>query len=153
MKAKCRSSHARPRKRQSEYPTDAGTSRRMALVARRDTGPELAVRHIVGSMGVRYRTSNRDLPGSPDLANRRRRWAIFVHGCFWHAHHCSKRTAKPKRNREAWAAKFARNVARDERVVQELRAVDFRTLVIWECETKVSSLLARRVRRFFTRST
>ena len=31
-----------------------------------------------------------DLPGNPDLAFPTRRKVIFVHGCFWHQHHCSR---------------------------------------------------------------
>lgn len=65
-----------------EFPTDNSTSQRMSRVARRDTGPELAVRRAVHSLGLRYRVRNPDLPGSPDLANRKERWAILVHGCF-----------------------------------------------------------------------
>ena len=62
------------------------TSARMGNIRQRGTEPELAVRAMLTALGVRYRTGNRDLPGSPDLANRGRHWAIFVHGCFWHAH-------------------------------------------------------------------
>jgi DNA mismatch endonuclease Vsr len=64
-------------------PIDESTSRRMAAVRRDGTRPELLVRKAVRSVGARYTIKNRDLPGSPDLANRYRRWAIFVHGCFW----------------------------------------------------------------------
>lgn len=69
------------------------------------------------------------------MANRRRRWAVFVHGCFWHRHGC-KASTRPSRNREFWAAKFARNVERDRRAVEALRARGYVVVVIWECETK-----------------
>src|ERR1017187_9146179 len=63
----------------------------MKAVRRADTRPELQVRKLVASVGVRYRVRNRDLPGSPDLANRTRHWALFVNGCFWHGHkNCPK---------------------------------------------------------------
>jgi DNA mismatch endonuclease (patch repair protein) len=98
-------------------------------------------------MGVNYRTHNRDLPGSPDLANRRNKWALFVHGCFWHAHEGCARATSPKRNAAFWAAKFAANRARDRRAVSRLRALGFRVAVVWECElgadARVTSRLAR----------
>jgi len=104
-------------------------------------------------MGVRFRVSNRDLPGSPDIANRRRRWAIFVHGCFWHSHRGCVRATVPKRNRAFWVAKFAANRARDARVVRELQGRGYRTLVIWECDARRSQLVERRLRAFLIKAT
>jgi len=125
------------------------TSRRMARVKQRDTIPELDVRKVVHSLGFRYRINNRDLPGSPDLVNRSRGWAIFVHGCFWHSHEgCSKATV-PKRNRYWWLAKLHQNVERDERVIESLTAMGYRVLVIWECDTKENQRLVKLVERFF----
>lgn len=114
--------------------TDPTTSRRLGLVRQRDTRPETLVRKILHSKGVRFRVRNRDLPGSPDIANRRRKWAIFVHGCFWHRHHgCAKATI-PKRNRAFWLAKFDANIARDRLALSRLAEVGYTTVVIWECE-------------------
>lgn len=114
---------------------DDATSARMALVRQKGTRPELVVRSALNALGHRFRLANRDLPGSPDVANRIRRWAVFVHGCFWHRHGC-RATTTPGRNREFWEAKFARNVARDERAAEQLRALGYTVVVIWECETK-----------------
>jgi DNA mismatch endonuclease (patch repair protein) len=114
---------------------DDATSTRMAKVAQSATRPERLVRQMLSALGQRYRLENRDLPGSPDLANRRRKWAIFVHGCFWHRHGC-KATSTPKHNREFWEAKFLRNVARDARAVAALQARGYAVIVIWECQTK-----------------
>jgi DNA mismatch endonuclease (patch repair protein) len=114
---------------------DDVTSARMGRVRQKATLPELVVRGLLAELGQRYRLHNRDLPGSPDLANRRARWALFVHGCFWHRHGCSA-TTTPTRNREFWEAKFARNVARDARAVEELRAAGYLVIVVWECQTK-----------------
>jgi DNA mismatch endonuclease, patch repair protein len=114
---------------------DDATSARMGLVRQRGTSPELVVRTALAALGHRFRLTNRDLPGSPDVANRTRRWAVFVHGCFWHRHGC-KATTTPGRNREFWEAKFARNVARDRRALEALQADGYTVVVIWECETK-----------------
>jgi DNA mismatch endonuclease (patch repair protein) len=114
---------------------DDVTSERMRGVRQRGTAPELVVRSALRQLGHRYRLGNRDLPGSPDIANRRQRWVVFVHGCFWHRHGC-KATTTPTRNPEFWQAKFARNVARDRRVIEDLTARGYRVVVIWECQTK-----------------
>ena len=123
-------------------------SRRMATVRSRNTGPELSVRSIVHRYGLRFRLTNRDLPGSPDLANRSRRWAVFVHGCFWHAHHGCPRATRPKTNRRYWQAKFRTNQARDVDALRRLRRRGFRVLVLWECELQ-SARGERRLRAFF----
>jgi DNA mismatch endonuclease, patch repair protein len=124
---------------------DDRTSRRMADIRQHGTKPELIVRSIVTALGQRYRVSNRDLPGAPDLANRRRRWAIFVHGCYWHRHSGCRLATTPTRNREFWVAKFDRNVARDAKAVAELRALGFRVAIAWECETRDPADLTRRL--------
>jgi DNA mismatch endonuclease (patch repair protein) len=128
---------------------DDVTSLRMAGIRQKSTRPELLVGQVLRALGLRYRLTNRDLPGSPDFANRRARWALFVHGCFWHRHGCSA-TTTPTRNREFWEAKFARNLARDARALQELRAGGYRVIVVWECETKrgQAELVARLSREF-----
>lgn len=130
--------------------TDEATSTRLGRIRQRDTAPELAVRQMVSALGQRFRVSNRDLPGSPDLANRRKKWAIFVHGCYWHSHIGCERATVPKRNREFWEAKFAANRARDARVIQQLEALMYRTLVIWECESNESNIVPK-LRTFFER--
>lgn len=114
---------------------DDATSLRMAGIRQKSTRPELLVGKVLRALVLRYRLINRDLPGSPDFANRRARWALFVHGCFWHRHGCSASTT-PTRNREFWEAKFARNLARDARALEELRGSGYRVIVVWECETK-----------------
>ncbi|MBN8280775.1 MAG: DNA mismatch endonuclease Vsr [Gammaproteobacteria bacterium] len=116
----------------------------MAKVRQSATAPELATRKAAAALGLHYRLSNRDLPGSPDLANRRGRWAIFVHGCFWHRHKNCPKASLPKRNWEFWAAKFRDNYERDKRVTRELVGRGYKVVVIWECQTKdVSRVLTK----------
>src|SRR5690606_13635277 len=117
----------------------------MARVRQRGTAGELAVARILRELGVAYRLNVRALPGAPDFANRRKRWAIFVHGCYWHQHTgCAKATV-PTRNRDFWVAKFVANRVRDARAVRELRRRGYRVLIIWECQTGNSALLRRKL--------
>jgi DNA mismatch endonuclease, patch repair protein len=106
----------------------------MGRVRQRGTAAELVVRAWARAIGLRYTLDNSDLPGSPDLANRTRRLAIFVHGCYWHRHSSCRNATTPKSNRAFWLAKFARNRARDRAAVRALQGRGFRVVVIWECE-------------------
>jgi len=114
-------------------------SRMMAAVAQKNTAPELKIRTVLRDLGIHYRVSNYDLPGSPDIANRGGKWAIFVNGCFWHGHkNCSKTksTAKyrvPKTRAEFWSDKLRANRARDAARCWELRQMGYRVLILWEC--------------------
>jgi DNA mismatch endonuclease, patch repair protein len=115
---------------------DSETSRRLGRVRQRDTDAELRVRRLLSELGLHYRTHNRDLPGSPDIANRKHKWAVFVHGCFWHRHKGCPRTTTPKRNAAFWKAKFEANALRDRRSIRLLRSLGFRVAVVWECEAE-----------------
>lgn len=116
--------------------TDAQTSARMKRIRRADTKPELLVRKWLAAHGFRFRVKNRDLPGSPDIVNRKKRWAVFVHGCFWHGHDgCSKATI-PKKNTEFWTQKILSNKRRDTLKESQLRGVGFTVHVVWQCEAE-----------------
>ena len=120
----------------------------MARVRGRDTGPEMVVRRLLHAMGYRYRVQARWLPGRPDVAFTRRRRAVFVHGCFWHAHGCARGARVPKANAAFWRAKFARNKERDAEALQALAAQGWGALTLWECELGDRDALAARLRAF-----
>lgn len=84
-------------------------------------------------LGLGYRKDVRNLPGSPDFANKSRRWAIFVNGCFWHRHRGCHRATTPTNNREFWLAKFAQNRKRDADAVRALRRRGYKVFIVWEC--------------------
>ena len=115
-------------------PRDQSDSTRLRKQKQSDTKPERFVRQLLHKKGYRYRTSNRDLPGSPDIANRSRRWAVFVHGCFWHHHEGCAHATIPKSNKLWWTEKFKANRARDIEKARLLRAIGYRVVVVWECE-------------------
>lgn len=108
----------------------------MRRVRATQTRPEQVVAQIVRSLRFRPRENDRSLPGSPDLVFARRRKVVFVHGCFWHRHVCTAGRSSPAANAAFWQAKFARNQSRDRRVRRDLKAIGWRVLVVWECETK-----------------
>ncbi len=124
---------------------DQETSRRLARFGHETSGPERLVRAYLASLGLRFRTRNRDLTGSPDVANRAKRWAVFVHGCFWHHHAGCSRATVPSRNRSFWLSKFRDNRRRDRRVVSELERAGFVVAVLWECEILTQRALSRQL--------
>lgn len=108
----------------------------MSRIGSKDTKPEMRVRKAAHAMGLRYRLHRRDLPGRPDIVFPSRRVALFVHGCFWHRHAGCRLASTPGSNTEFWEEKFARNLDRDHRSWEKLAAAGWRTVVIWECETR-----------------
>ena len=128
--------------------TSEQRSRIMRSVKGKNTGTEMIVRRIVHRMGYRYRLHRKDMPGKPDLVFGPRRKVIFVHGCFWHGHTCKRGDRTPQENRRYWTKKIARNKERDQEHVSALKAKSWRVLVIWECETKDTERLRKRVRAY-----
>ncbi|MCA9774541.1 MAG: DNA mismatch endonuclease Vsr [Myxococcales bacterium] len=123
-------------------------SERMGRVRAKDTGPEMAVRRLVFSMGYRYRLHSKRLPGRPDLVFPKFHKVIFVHGCFWHRHEGCARTRVPKTRRDFWFRKFKENRARDRKHQAALVALGWEYAVIWECEAARPDVVEKRVRRF-----
>lgn len=111
-------------------------SRNMSRVRSRDTGPEKHIRSLLHGLGLRFRLSDRALPGTPDVVLRKYGTVIFVNGYFWHRHKGCSRATTPETRREFWEAKFACNVARDERNRKEFRRLGWRVIVVWECRVK-----------------
>jgi DNA mismatch endonuclease (patch repair protein) len=106
----------------------------MGRVRQRATRAERAVGAALTALGLRYRKNVRALPGSPDFANRRGRWAIFVNGCFWHRHRGCRRATTPTANRAFWLEKFAANRRRDAAAIRALRRRGFKVTIVWECQ-------------------
>ncbi len=126
-------------------------SANMRAIRSKGMRPELAVRSLVHKMGYRYRLHKKDLPGKPDLVFASRRKVIFVHGCFWHSHYGCSAAHVPKSNQDYWGPKLRRNQSRDRRNIKNLGLAGWSSLIIWECETKDTTSLEKRVKRFLGR--
>ena len=105
----------------------------MQSVRQKNTGPEIALRQTLHRLGYRFRLHSRALPGRPDIVFPSRKKVVFLHGCFWHGHDCSKGRL-PKSRPEYWIPKIEANKTRDERTVNELKKAGWESLVIWQCE-------------------
>lgn len=110
-------------------------SRRMSTARRRDTKPELDVRHLLHARGLRYRVTY-PVPGmerrSIDIAFTKAKVAVFLDGCFWHG--CPEHGTQPRANAAWWATKLRRNKDRDVDTDDILESAGWRVLRFWEHE-------------------
>ena len=117
----------------------------MARVRGRGNGTtELVVLSLLRRERIKGWRRHFAVTGRPDFAWPRLKLAVFVDGCFWHAHDC-RRGAPPQTNTIAWQEKIAANRRRDGRADRLLRSRGWRVLHLWEC--KLRSNPERSVRR------
>lgn len=114
--------------------TTSERSQRMASVKSANTRPELTMRKLLHRFGFRFRVHVRALPGTPDLVFPGLYKVVFIDGCFWHGHTCRRGQVRPQTNKEFWAAKLDRNLARDQENVEALRQLGWGAFRLWECE-------------------
>ncbi len=122
------------------WETNEGTSARMRKQPSKGTQPEMALRRVLYSRGLRYRLQW-PVPGMPrrtiDIAFPRRKLAVFVDGCFWHG--CPTHAVPPKRNAERWTTKIASNTVRDEETTKHLVGLQWTVIRFWEHEDAESA--------------
>ena len=106
----------------------------MSRIRSRHTKPEVIVRSLLHRLGYRFKINDNKLPGCPDVVLPKYRTVIFVHGCFWHRHKNCPKATTPGTNKEYWTKKFRNNVSRDNEVKKELEKLNWRVIIIWECE-------------------
>ncbi len=109
-------------------------SRMMSGIRGKNTRPELMLRKALHARGFRFRI-HAAVPGKPDMIFPRRRAVLFVHGCFWHAHHCHL-FKWPSTRQEFWRAKIEGNAVRDAANTRKLEEEGWRVGVVWECALK-----------------
>ncbi len=136
----------------------AVTSRIMASIRGRDTGPELALRRELHCRGLRYRLRS-PLPGKPDVVFPGPRVVVFVDGDYWHGntwrlrgHESLDAYLDTLSNSAFWRAKITANVARDARVTAALAGDGWRVLRLWESDVvraldSCADLIERAVRQ------
>ena len=115
--------------------TPTERSENMSRIRSTNTKPEEIVRKYLFSHGFRYRKNDKRYPGKPDIVLPKYRTIIFVNGCFWHMHGCS-RSRLPRSNEEYWKPKIERNIKRDAENKQKLEAAGWNVIIVWECELK-----------------
>jgi DNA mismatch endonuclease (patch repair protein) len=132
----------------SDWMTVAQRKKTMSSVPQKDTKPEKSVRSILHKLGFRFRKNVSSIPGKPDIVLPKYKTVIFVHGCFWHQHYNCRKSTRPTSNIEFWNAKLDKNISRDLQVLEELKNLGWKVLVIWTCEIKDKELLTAKLKRF-----
>ncbi len=114
----------------------------MASIRSKNTKPELLVRKLLHSAGLRYRLHYQKLPGKPDIVLPKHKAIILVNGCFWHGHDCHI-FVPPKKNSEFWFEKINKNRSRDAKRLEQYSELGWKTLVVWECALKGKTKLSQ----------
>lgn len=103
---------------------------------RRDTTPELRLRRALHAMGLRYRVDALlplpEVRRRADIVFYKRRVAVFVDGCWWHA--CPSHGETPQRNSGWWREKLEGNVRRDRDTDARLTDAGWLSIRVWEHE-------------------
>jgi DNA mismatch endonuclease (patch repair protein) len=112
-------------------------SRTMSAVKGRDTSPELLLRKILTSYGLRYRLHSSSVLGRPDVVFSKNKVAVFCDGDFWHGRNWKDRKARQlKVRRDFWVNKIESNIARDRKVNRWLKKNGWTVIRIWESDLK-----------------
>ena len=125
--------------------TPADRSKNMSRIRSTDTKPEEIVRKYLFSRGFRYRKNDKRYPGKPDIVLPKYRTIIFVNGCFWHMHGCS-RSRLPRSNQDYWKPKIERNIERDKENKCKLENDGWKVIIVWECDLKKRNIEERLTR-------
>ena len=108
----------------------------MSQIKGKNTKPEETIRKYLLGRGLRYRKNDKRLPGHPDIVLPKYKTVVLVNGCFWHVHEGCKYFKWPKSNVEFWKNKLTENRRRDVVKIQALKELDWKVIVVWECELK-----------------
>ncbi|WP_200942710.1 very short patch repair endonuclease [Dyadobacter sp. Leaf189] len=121
----------------------------MSQIRSKDTKPEITVRKVLHSLGLRFRLGRTDIPGKPDIVLPKYKTAIYVHGCFWHRHNGCKYAYTPKSKMDFWNGKFAANIKRDNEISEKIKSTQWVQLIIWECDTRDKDRLTKILKEYF----
>lgn len=116
--------------------TSQKTSQNMASIRSKNTKPEIRLRKALYHNGLRFRTHDKRLPGTPDIFIMKYRLAIFVDGEFWHGYEWEKRKEHFKTNRGFWLPKIERNMQRDRMANRRLQESGITVVRFWQNEIK-----------------
>ena len=114
----------------------------MSQIKSRDTKPELTLRKLLYSSGLRnYRLHSKKIIGKPDIIFPRLKIIIFIDGCQWHK--CKKHYVPPKTNIAFWLIKINRNIKRDIIVDKQLKKLGWKVIRVWEHDLKKNKINQR----------
>jgi len=117
----------------------------MSKISGTETKPEILIRKYLFSKGFRFRKNDKRLPGRPDIVLPKYKIVIFIHGCFWHGHHC-KAAKLPETNKEFWGNKINSNIERDKKNQHKLEKLGWKIIIIWQCKLKNKIMITKKLK-------
>jgi len=117
----------------------------MSKISGTETKPEILVRKYLFSKGFRFRKNDKRLPGRPDIVLPKYKTVIFIHGCFWHGHHC-KAGKLPETNKDFWENKINSNTERDKKNQHKLEKLGWKIIIIWQCKLKNKKMMIKKLK-------
>lgn len=121
-------------KNMADVLTPAQRKYNMSQIKGKDTAPEIVIRRLLYSNGIRGYRIHYPLPGKPDIVFIRKRLIVFIDGCFWHK--CPECFTIPQTRTEFWLDKLNKNVERDRKVNKKLTDDGWNVLRFWEHEVR-----------------
>lgn len=106
----------------------------MSRIRGKNTGPEIKLRKLLWSQGVRGYRIHLNLTGKPDIVFTKKKIAIFIDGCFWHK--CPVCFQEPETRKDFWMEKIGSNVDRDTKNTFQLQKDGWTVLRFWEHEVR-----------------
>ena len=119
----------------------------MTNIKSKNTEPELKIRKLLTSEEVKYRLHVNKLPGKPDIVVGRKKFALFINGCFWHQHKNCSYAVMPKSNLKYWESKLKSNVLNQKENIKQLKHLGWKSIIIWECQVNNNKLLSKIISR------
>jgi DNA mismatch endonuclease, patch repair protein len=113
-----------------------------------NTTCERVLRSELWKLGLRFRKNVNSLPGKPDIVFTRNRLVIFCDGDFWHGRDWKTRRKKLRKGSNAsyWVTKIQQNIKRDQANLEQLEALGWTVLRLWETDIlRAPSIAARQV--------
>ena len=114
--------------------TPAQRKHNMSRIRGKNTGPEVKLRKLFWSRGIRGYRIHHNLLGKPDIVFTKKKIAIFIDGCFWHK--CPVCFQQPETRKEFWMKKISSNVERDLKNTRQLQEGGWTVLRFWEHEIR-----------------
>jgi len=120
----------------SDNLTKEQRSKTMSRIRSKWTKQEKSLHNRLKGLKIKHKMYP-DIEGHPDIILKKKKVAVFLHGCFWHK--CPKCYKEPKTDKKYWLLKIQNNVKRDKRNLKLLRKQGYKVVKLWEHDIKKDS--------------
>ena len=105
----------------------------MAAIKGKDTSPELIVCRFLRKNRVYFQRHYSRAKGCPDIAQPRKKKAVFIDGDFWHGYKFEEKRQRLEKSQQVyWIKKIERNMVRDREYSGELARDGWEVMHVWE---------------------